>query len=977
EASPPDSIAASSAFTWRPILNNSQAAHIVHETVNRRIAMEAEHGTPIFQQNGTVNGWNAHWEVTNGFDFSRVDGLDGAAWENLTLDPNSASGEGIVWNTNPNDTYQEQPNYNVTHLAYIQRIAPMAYSFEIEAGETGNYYVGLRMIKPETPLHADRVNDVWVGVSEGLPSWNNKRAYAEDTSTFNWSKVFFNGRGSERSDRRDSVIREEEFHWTTWGPTVGSIPFHRVRFDDPGTYTLYVGARSALVGIDQIQLFHQSELTANGTSIAENFQAMEATLPAPAPTPTTGKIQGFFFVDGDGDGVRDAPPTDPAAVNRTVELRLDGALIGTTTTNANGRYRFEDLEPDSGYQVRFYHIEGDKFSPTGGQTVGSGGNLNTASLTVGAGETVNNVNAMLVAPPVLKAPQGTPYYKAVKTADGHRFKFQIEDAGTDPAGKWSYVAAPDAQNNQTGFQGSGYYVYGTPNPPLFRNGVIDEEILTYTIYVPEGAEGIYSFRTRVSRDGKAESDKENDLWLNFGKVGQVAGIDGFLSGLDGSHPEPTSKGYIKVYGGPNNGSWGHATFLDGAPGNKPVKLEITEAGYYQVLIAGRSEGFHVDSFELYTGSNPADSVNDSPISSIGGPDAADDSFTVTADGGVVKLNVLANDSDAETARSDLSLVAVGDADKGTATIVRSKIFYKPDKGARGSDSFTYTVEDEDGNRSVATVDIDIDTSGVLIGRMETGTVSITQTKAGAWVNVRFAEAIENAVVVVGPASTNANAPVIAGVRNLTDKGFHIQLDEWDYDNGIHQLETLSWMAASAGSHKLADGTVVQAGTVTTENQRTVTASFDDSFAATPLVFAQVTSDNDPSAVTTRLQDVGTDSFRLRLQEEEAADAQHATEEISWIAVENRSSLAFSHAGTFDTDETWAKVKTGAPTPTEVFLADMQTMNGTDTAALRYQERPNGRVVAVQEERSRDTELNHALETVGYLVGESGGFDLYG
>ncbi|MEL6236633.1 MAG: hypothetical protein AAFR46_19730, partial [Pseudomonadota bacterium] len=46
EASPPDSIAASSAFTWRPILNNSQAAHIVHETVNRRIAMEAEHGTP-------------------------------------------------------------------------------------------------------------------------------------------------------------------------------------------------------------------------------------------------------------------------------------------------------------------------------------------------------------------------------------------------------------------------------------------------------------------------------------------------------------------------------------------------------------------------------------------------------------------------------------------------------------------------------------------------------------------------------------------------------------------------------------------------------------------------------------------------------------------------------------------------------------------------------------------------------------------
>ncbi|MEM9048815.1 MAG: Ig-like domain-containing protein [Pseudomonadota bacterium] len=966
---------AQAVFVWRPILDNRQDAHIVHDVVDRRVVMEAEDGTALLQQNSTINRWNANWQVTNGFDFAQIETLNGQGWSDLTLEPGRYSGEGILWNTNPSDTYQEQPNYNMTHLSLLQRTAPLAYSFEIEPGETGNYYVGIRMIKPETPLHADRVNDVWVGFSGGLPIWNSKRAYAEDTSAFNWSKVFFNGRGAERSDRRDSVIKEEQFHWTTWGPTVGSIPFHRVRFEEPGTYSMYVAARSALVGIDQIQLFHQGTLTADGTNIAENFVLADATKPA-SPV-TTATVEGYFFVDLDGDGVRDAAQTDPAVVDRAVELRAGNTLVATTKTDATGLYRFEDVAPGSGYQLRFYHVEGDSFLPVNGQTVGSGGNLNTAAFSLSAGESLRQVNAMLAAPPVLKAPEGTPYYKAVATADGYRFKFQIEDAGTDPAGKWSFVNAPDGAGNQAGFQGSGYYVYGTPNPPLSRNGVNDAEILTYTIYVPEGAEGVYNFRIRVSRDGNAESDKENDLWLNFGKVGAPALIDPFLVGLGGSQPEPTSKGFLKVYGGPNNGSWGHATFLDGAPSNLPVKLDIDQAGFYQVLIAGRSEGFHVDGFELYTGSAPGDGVANSPMSLIGGPDAVDDSVSVKAEGRATKLNPLANDSDAETARADLSLVAVGDAGKGTATIVRSKVFYKPDKGARGSDSFTYTVEDEDGYQSTATVHVDIDASGVLIGGLETGTVSVEQSSAKAWFKVRFSETIENAVVVMGPVSANANAPVVARVRDVTDKGFRFQIDEWDYLNGVHGLETVSWMAASAGTHRLSDGTVIQAGTEQVANQTVASASFDKAFSETPLLFTQVASVNDPSAVTTRIRSVDSDGFRVRIQEEEAADGAHLSEEIDWIAIESRDSLAFNHTGTLTADEQWGKLKTGAPAPGAVLLAEMQTLNGFDTAALRYQERPNGYVVMVQEESSQDSEINHATETLAYLVGQGGAFDLYG
>ncbi|MEL6169880.1 MAG: hypothetical protein AAFR35_14420 [Pseudomonadota bacterium] len=204
------------------------------------------------------------------------------------------------------------------------------------------------------------------------------------------------------------------------------------------------------------------------------------------------------------------------------------------------------------------------------------------------------------------------FYQGVENGNGYRFKIQAEDAGTDPDGKWSYVSKADGAGNQSGFQGDGYYVYGDPDPPLARNNVIDDEILTYRIEIPEGEEGIYTFRARVSRDGNAESDKENDLWLNFSQEGTNRDIEHYLVDT-GDEAEPTSDGFVKVFGGPNNGSWGYASNYDGLPGNPKVTLDISKAGIYEIQIAGRSEGYHLDSFELYSGKAPASDATDSKL----------------------------------------------------------------------------------------------------------------------------------------------------------------------------------------------------------------------------------------------------------------------------------------------------------------------------------------------------------------------------
>lgn len=52
----------------------------------------------------------------------------------------------------------------------------------------------------------------------------------------------------------------------------------------------------------------------------------------------------------------------------------------------------------------------------------------------------------------------------------------------------------------------------------------------------------------------------------------------------------------------------------------------------------------------------------------------------------------------------------------------------------------------------------------------------------------------------------------------------------------------------------------------------------------------------------------------------------------------------------------------------VFLADMQTTNGNDTANLRWRNKTQSSVeVKVAEEQSKDSEITHIQEVVGYIL----------
>ncbi|MEL6219323.1 MAG: hypothetical protein AAFR79_12795, partial [Pseudomonadota bacterium] len=96
---------------------------------------------------------------------------------------------------------------------------------------------------------------------------------------------------------------------------------------------------------------------------------------------------------------------------------------------------------------------------------------------------------------------------------------------------------------------------------------------------------------------------------------------------------------------------------------------------------------------------------------------------------------------------------------------------------------------------------------------EAGGIEIAARSEADWHRVDFANPIDDAVVVA-TASENGADPFVLAVRGVTETGFEVKLDEWDYLDGRHGLETVSWVAVSEGTHTLSDGRVLQAGTST-------------------------------------------------------------------------------------------------------------------------------------------------------------------
>ncbi|MBI1223634.1 MAG: hypothetical protein GC192_00225 [Bacteroidetes bacterium] len=144
-----------------------------------------------------------------------------------------------------------------------------------------------------------------------------------------------------------------------------------------------------------------------------------------------------------------------------------------------------------------------------------------------------------------------------------------------------------------------------------------------------------------------------------------------------------------------------------------------------------------------------------------------------------------------------------------------------------------------------------------------------------------------------------------------------------------------------------------------------------SFNSTPLVFTQVVSNNSPEAVVTRIKNVDSEGFDLKIQEEENGDGIHANEQVAWMAIEPGSLAGENlHAGSISNVtqalkilnyptafDTAPKVIVAAQTNAEVDPIQVRLSNSTNTSTQLY----------LEEEQSKDVEVTHANEMVAYLA----------
>jgi hypothetical protein len=147
------------------------------------------------------------------------------------------------------------------------------------------------------------------------------------------------------------------------------------------------------------------------------------------------------------------------------------------------------------------------------------------------------------------------------------------------------------------------------------------------------------------------------------------------------------------------------------------------------------------------------------------------------------------------------------------------------------------------------------------------------------------------------------------------------------------------------------------------------------FQVTPVVAASIGTENGGDAVDGRISDIGVNGFKYRMQEQESTKTEHAaTEQVFFLAWEPSAGevngFRFEVGSTPDvvTHDVYDLAYDSTFTTMPYLIADMQTMDGADTANVRYRYYDEfGAGLYVCEDESKDSEVNHVSEVIGYML----------
>ncbi len=254
-------------------------------------------------------------------------------------------------------------------------------------------------------------------------------------------------------------------------------------------------------------------------------------------------------------------------------------------------------------------------------------------------------------------------------------------------------------------------------------------------------------------------------------------------------------------------------------------------------------------------------------------------------------------------------------------------------------------------------------------KFELGEVPVTDKL----VRIDFESQFSEPVIIANAVTRNGLDPFTIGISNITSSGFDVNIREYNYLDGTHNQEIVSYIVTEKGSYTLEDGSIVEAGLFEASGE-TSEIYFDSQFDVPPVVFSSTASTNSIQTVAGRVWGVNTASFMHKLQRQESNKLSHGVETVAYLAwtpgVNSVDGIKFEVGRTPEmvTNKHYKIQLSHSFADLPFHFAGMQTKHGNGTCLAKVIKRKdNSMTVRIEEEKSRDTETNHIEEAVGYLA----------
>ncbi|RJE78543.1 SdrD B-like domain-containing protein [Paracoccus sp. JM45] len=494
------------------------------------------------------------------------------------------------------------------------------------------------------------------------------------------------------------------------------------------------------ITLDDLQLSKGDVITLKGAGVGCEFAIIDnITLCPVEPTIEPGALEGRLFIDADKNGIDTA---EPGVAGVAVQL-LDSAgnVVATTTTTADGSYRFDNLQPGE-YNVVFpTEVEGRVLTD---QNVGTDDRIDsdadtgtgiTDTATVVAGEVTKDVDAGLKDP-------GTAALEGRVSIDAN--DNAIDDAETGVGGVTvRLLSAAGAVVATTVTEADGSYIF---------TGL---DAGDYVVEFPTTVDGRVLVDANVGSDDTIDSDanpetgRTGTISLDIGEVssdndaglkdpataslGNIVFFDANKDGIQSASETGVQGVTVTLFAG----GVALATTTTDANGN--YLFSGLQAGTYTV---GFTEKAGFDFTTANAGSNDALDSDADPATGMTGPitlgigqtnldvdaglvienrapDAMDDVANTCADDAVT-VDVLANDTDLDgdmlsiTQVAGMDIVEGGsvDVDGVSIALVDGKLVFDGSAayadltiGQKATASYSYQVSDGEGGFDTANVDL--------------------------------------------------------------------------------------------------------------------------------------------------------------------------------------------------------------------------------------------------------------------------------